>query len=571
MKKLFFYAAAAVAMLAGCQKSEIAGPQAIDDNQPAAIKFGINAPALTTTKAATKAAVDAWANTEVFVYGIKQERNADLTLKTLGDGLYNFDEILINDYPTIANPTGSTEDWTKVSPLEVYKDVTKKMPYYYAEGETYDFYGYHLGGATIKEENGKKVVNAANDVISYPITIAGNNDVMYAYTDRTVDVVEGAAHGVETFDLYSAWAARRGVQPTLKFEHALTRFNFIIKGEGNAAGGTDNFSQVTITGIKLDKMVTTGTLTVVGPQANLGFVADAVEENAKTPLALKTIDASGADVNYVAEPVTANAENKAAGNSSCLMVAPNLASVKVVVNMVNNTFGTDTDNSGVLEPTECEVLPNYEFEVKAENIKDAQGNALGTGAKFEAGKSYNIIIKVKGPKDIQIEAALTEWVDGGNYEYDSDIRPGGLQNPTPSAPEYEEVNAIKTQLAATATEDEFKEYLPESYWKNDQGDFDPAKYEAAKATFPWIVSVFTQKIPANSIIKVQVKYNGAVVTLDPAKIKWVGSEIAADGQSMTVTKTFDMSCVAFEVEGELGFNATEVDLANFEILVSVQK
>ena len=567
MKKLFFYAAAAVAMLAGCQKSEIAGPQAIDDNQPAAIKFGINAPALTTTKAATKAAVDAWANTEVFVYGIKQERNADLTLKTLGQGLYNFDEdkILINDYKTIANPTGSTEDWTKVSPLEVYKDVTKKMPYYYAEGETYDFYGYHLGGAV------PGTATKGNDVITYPVTIAGNNDVMYAYTDRAADVVAGAAHGVETFDLYSAWAARRGVQPTLKFEHALTRFNFIIKGEGNAAGGTDNFSQVTITGIKLDKMVTTGTLTVVGPQANLGFVADAVEETAKTPLALKTIDASGADVDYVAEPVTANAENKAAGNSSCLMVAPNLASVKVVVNMVNNTFGTDTDNSGVLEPAECEVLPNYEFEVKAENIKDAQGNALGANALFEAGKSYNIIIKVKGPKDIQIEAALTEWVDGGNYEYDSDIRPGGLQNPTPSAPEYEEVNATKTQLTTAATADEFKACLPESYWKNDEGEFDQDKYNAAKASFPWIVSVFNQKIPANSIIKVQVKYEGAVVTLDPAKIKWVGSEIAADGQSMTVTKTFDMTCVAFEVEGELGFNAAEVDLTKFEILVSVQK
>ena len=570
MKKLFFYAAAAVAMLAGCQKSEIAGPQAIDDNQPAAIKFGINAPALTTTKAATKAAVDAWANTEVFVYGLKQERNEDLTLKTLGQGLYNFDEILINDYKTIANPTGSTADWSKVSPLEVYQgDGTKKMPYYYAEGETYDFYGYHLGGATIKEENDKKVVNAANDVISYPITIAGNNDVMYAYTDRTADVVAGAAHGVETFDLYSAWAARRGVQPTLKFEHALTRFNFIIKGERNEAGDTENYSQVTITGIKLDKMVTTGTLTVVGSQEELGFVADEVEDAAKTSLALMTKGDNG-DEEYKPETVEANEDGaKKAGNGSCLMVAPGLKSVKVVVEMVNNNPNFAKENQdGILE---LAALPKYEFDVIAENIKDAQGNALGTGAEFEAGKSYNIIIKVKGPKDIQIVAALTEWVDGGDYEYDSDIRPGGLQNPTPSAPEYEEVNATKTQLTTAATADEFKACLPDSYWKNDEGEFDQDKYNAAKASFPWIVSVFNQKIPANSIIKVQVKYEGAVVTLDPAKIKWVGSEIAADGQSMTVTKTFDMTCVAFEVEGELGFNAAEVDLTKFEILVSVQK
>ena len=546
MKKLFFYAAAAVAMLAGCQKSEIAGPQAIDDNQPAAIKFGINAPALTTTKAATKAAVDAWANTEVFVYGIKQERNADLTLKTLGQGLYNFDEILINDYPTIANPTGSTEDWTKVSPLEVYKDVAKKMPYYYAEGETYDFYGYHLGGAV------PGTATKGNDVITYPVTIAGNNDVMYAYTARAADVVAGAAHGVETFDLYSAWAARRGVQPTLKFEHALTRFNFIIKGEGNAAGGTDNFSQVTITGIKLDKMVTTGTLTVVGPQANLGFVADAVEETAKTPLALKTIDASGADVDYVAEPVTANAENKAAGNSSCLMVAPNLASVKVVVNMVNNTFGTDTDNSGVLEPAECEVLPNYEFEVKAENIKDAQGNALGANALFEAGKSYNIIIKVKGPKDIQIEAALTEWVDGGNYEYDSDIRPGGLQNPTPSQPSEPTtpnyVPAENVVAMVVASEDNFNALatLLEKNWS----------YDEAAATLPWVGATFT---PLAAGTKIKVTVNGVTnVSLKGLGTPAWPADAAAEGNVVTMTLENESQYIGFEAKDELGFKAEDL-------------
>ena len=356
--------------------------------------------------------MDAWANTEVYVYGIKQEREANV-LKTLGEGLYNLDNILIENYQTYANPANDPA-MNSLSALAVYADAEKQMPFYYAEGETYDFYGYHLGGA----EAGEAV--KGTDVISYPVAIAGNNDVMYAYTDRSEDVQAGAANGVLESDLYSAWAARRGVQPTLKFEHALTRFNFIVLGDGaNAA----DYEQVTITGLELADMATSGTLTVVGATETLGFVAD---DTAIKNLSLMSI-VDGQDVEYVAEPVTANTEKKAAGNGSCLMVAPNLETVKVVVSMVNNAFADGE-------------LPSYEFTVEAAKIKGENGE-LGEGAKFEAGKSYNIIIKVKGPKAIEIEAALTEWVEGGDYEFDSDIRPGtGTQtpaepeNPTPENP-----------------------------------------------------------------------------------------------------------------------------------------
>ena len=400
MKKLFFYAAAAVAMLAGCQKAEVSGIQAIDDSTPAAIKFGVDAPSLTVTKAATKAAVEAWANTEVYVYGLKQEREANV-LKTLGEGLYNLEDILIDNYKTYANPTNDPALNT-ISTLSVLQPGTE-MPYYYAEGETYDFYGYHLGGAVAGD------AVKGTDAISYPVTIAGNNDVMYATTDREADLV-GANAGVEAIDLYSAWAARRGAQPTLKFEHALTRFNFIVKGDGADA------EQVTITGIELADMATTGTLTVVGAAETLGFVAD---DAAIQNLPLMSI-VDGQDVAYEPEAVTA--EEKTAGNGSCLMVAPGLESVKVVVNMKNNRYDV--------------ALPSYEFTVAAANVM-LNGQTLGEGAKFEKGKQYDIKITVKGPKEIVIEAELTEWAEGGDYEFDSDVKPGsGAQTPVqPSEPE----------------------------------------------------------------------------------------------------------------------------------------
>ena len=534
MKKLFFYAAAAVAMLAGCQKAEVSGIEAIDDSTPAAIKFGVDVPSLTVTKAATKAAVDAWANTEVFVYGIKQEREANV-LKTLGEGLYNLDNILINDYKTYANPANDPA-LGSLSALAVYADADKQMPYYYAEGETYDFYGYHLGGAVAQ------AAVKGTDVISYPVAIAGNNDVMYAYTDKAADATKAdASHGVVEADLYSAWAARRGVQPTLKFEHALTRFNFIVVGEGaNAA----DYEQVTIKSIELADMATTGSLTVVGAADALGFVADA--ENITTLALMSIVD--GQDVAYVPEKVTANTEEKAAGNGSCLMVAPGLESVKVVVNMVNNKYA-DSD------------LPSYEFTVEAAKVK-LNGVELGEGAKFEKGKSYDIIIKVKGPKEITIEAALTDWVEGGEYEYDSDVRPGTQTPSTPSTPsEPADVYVAATNKADVLVNDEasYNEIAAKFGWTST--------YAEAAATLPWVSATFDQ-IPAGSKIKVTV--NGvAAVTLKNVGTAWPADAVA-EGNVVTMTAPVAVSYVGFEAKDELGITDSAL-LAGVTLTVEVLK
>ena len=103
---------------------------------------------------------------------------------------------------------------------------------------------------------------------------------------------------------------------------------------------------------------------------------------------------------------------------------------------VESTDATGVANDAILLiPNEAAFNVSFDVELNKGttklSTKSCPTNSVTT--KLEAGKSYNIIIKVKGPKDIQIEAALTDWVDGGDYEYDSDIRPGGAQTPvTPS-------------------------------------------------------------------------------------------------------------------------------------------
>lgn len=359
MKKYFFYAAAAIAMLASCQKSELKSERTpvVDDSTPVAIEFGVNAPSFSA--AVTKAAVDSWNNTEVYIYGL--ERNVDEY--DLAEG------ILIDNVK--ANVISEEE------PLKVVQE-TSGAPYYYGEGKTYDFFGYHYGNA----ELGEVAKADDNASISYPVTISGQDDLMYAAADKANDILDDtSADGVTVNDVYSAWAARRNVQPTLVFNHALSRFNFIVRGMNEKS------EEVTVTEITMTDLFTTGTFTVVGQ--DLGFVAD--EESEAKDLTLGMEDAA---------VVVGNKE--AAGY---LMVAPKLKDIHVKVDM--------THNLADLEP--------YEFDVNASQV--LKDNVAAELTEFEAGCAYNIYINVYGPEEIVIKAELTDWEMGGDYTYDPDQRP----------------------------------------------------------------------------------------------------------------------------------------------------
>lgn len=390
MKKLFFFAAAALAMLASCQKTEIneSPSKEIDDTKPVAMQFGVNAPSFQVTK--TKAAVDAWSETEVFVYGLENTSSTAYT-------------VLIDNYPTTVVDSDT--------PLAIYQDEATQAPYFYTEGKTYDFFGYHLGGAT--QTPSDPTLN--NNVVSFGVTFDGSNDVMYAYTDKDEDILKDQTAQVMTKDVYSAWAARRNVQPTLVFDHALTRFNFYVRGMNEKS------SKVQIESISA-KSVLSGNLTVVAKEnAGLGFVADANATAAD--VSLKNYD----DSDFTPTPVVNGSTYVAGGEGASLILAPDMTVLPIVVEMSNIEYPDIT-------------IPNYEFTAKASDVRKT-GLAENAGlTKFEKGTAYNIYINVYGPEEIVITAELTKWADGGDYTYDPDaFRPDG----TPST--Y--VNAELTSVA----------------------------------------------------------------------------------------------------------------------------
>ena len=390
MKKLFFYAAAALAMLASCQKTEIneSPSKEIDDTKPVAMQFGVNAPSFQVTK--TKAAVDAWSETEVFVYGLENTSSTAY-------------EVLIDNY--------STTVVDSETPLAIYQDEATQAPYFYTEGKTYDFFGYHLGGATQDPAEPELTDNK----VTFGVTFDGSNDVMYAYTDKDEDILKDQTAQVMAKDVYSAWAARRNVQPTLVFDHALTRFNFYVRGMNEKS------SKVQIESISAESVLS-GNLTVVAKEnAGLGFVATANAE--AEDVSLKNYD----DSDFTPTPVVNGSTYVAGGEGASLILAPDMTQLPIVVKMSNIEYPAIT-------------IPNYEFTAKASDVRKT-GLAENAGlTKFEKGTAYNIYINVYGPEEIVITAELTKWADGGDYTYDPDaFRPDG----TPST--Y--VNAELTSVA----------------------------------------------------------------------------------------------------------------------------
>lgn len=253
--------------------------------------------------------------------------------------------------------------------------------HYYPTVGAYDFWAYRTDGA-----EGVNVPEVTEESIKLDFTIDGSQDVMAAKTeldDEDLTKLGGNANAA-----YSAYSARKEVQPKLEFEHLLSRLTFKIKGGPNVDETT---------GVKVAKIAvlskTKGTLTII-PEAGgeQGIVWDADKEE----LLLKE-RAEGAEYTDTLVALTPTLpsfkEADAVKLGEALLVAP------------------DTEYDIVVYLTQ-EVLVN---ELTGETqVRTAQYPAtLRTDSKnpFTAGHSYNVTITVHGLQDIEINAVLAPWVE----------------------------------------------------------------------------------------------------------------------------------------------------------------
>lgn len=434
MKKMFFFALAAAGMLTACSNEDTLGGNGEQNVSEQQIRLGVASSKVQTRGTGTVGgmtdAENVWAGQTLWVYML-QKGSMDLAYykaPAVGGVATPDVEVFNNKKFTAPDAANNTK-----SGLATTADGT--IAYYPVSGN-YDFWGYRVDDAagatpvvkTVDDTGAAVEANVATKRV-VDITIDGSQDIMAGKAVPSTDEVTKLGNYADNF--YSAYAARKGVQPNITFNHLLTRFTFEVRAGSKATAGLPaggNTDAVKVTGVSVDSK-TTGTLTVAYTGATkeaaelLTFTGDA------SALKLMQRDETVADNNAALidlKPVTltwpATGEatvGDAIKVGEALLVAPGETEYPLTINL----------SQDVLEKV---------GEVKVTKPLEQKATIKMDGTKtFEPGKSYKVTITVYGLEGIEVTATLVPWADGGSIDIDDDRNPneGEYTEPTPATPE----------------------------------------------------------------------------------------------------------------------------------------
>lgn len=420
MKKMFFFALAAAGMLTACSNDDTLGGNGEQNVSEQQIRLGVASSKVQTRGTGTVGgmtdAENVWAGQTLWVYML-QKGSMDLAVyKSPAVGSTAAAESKVFDNKEFKAP--NTADNTK-SGLATTADGT--IAYYPVSGR-YDFWGYRVDDAAVGGKPTVKIVNDNGDEVAadqatkrvVDIEIDGSQDIMAGKAVPSTDEVTALGGYADNF--YSAYAARKGVQPNITFNHLLTRFTFEVRAGSKATAGLPaggNTDAVKVTGVSVNSK-TTGTLTVAYTGETkaaadlLTFTGDA------SPLTLKQRSTTAADNNealVALEPVTLTWTDDAAtiGDvlkvGEALLVAPGETEYPLTIALSQDVLQKVGDPK-VTMPLEQKAT------IKMDGTK-----------KFEPGKSYKVTITVYGLEDIRVTATLVPWADGGSIDIDDDRDP----------------------------------------------------------------------------------------------------------------------------------------------------
>lgn len=433
MKKMFLFALAAAGMLTACSNDDTLGGNGEQNVSEQQIRLGVASSKVQTRGTGTVGgmtdAENVWAGQTLWVYML-QKGSMDLAYykaPAVGGVATPDVEVFNNKKFTAPDAANNTK-----SGLATTADGT--IAYYPVSGN-YDFWGYRVDDAagatpvvkTVDDTGAAVEANVATKRV-VDITIDGSQDIMAGKAVPSTDEVTKLGNYADNF--YSAYAARKGVQPNITFNHLLTRFTFEVRAGSKATAGLPaggKTDAVKVTGVSVDSK-TTGTLTVAYTGATkeaaelLTFTGDA------SALTLKQRDAALADNNaplVALEPVSLTWTDDAAtiGDvikvGEALLVAPGETEYPLTISLSQDVLEQLT-GAKVTKPLEQKAT------IKMDGVK-----------AFEPGKSYKVTITVYGLQEIEVTATLVPWADGGSIDIDDDRNPneGEYTEPTPATPE----------------------------------------------------------------------------------------------------------------------------------------
>lgn len=466
-------AVASLGLLASCSSDDdlSTGGNGKDGLQQIKIGMGVQANVATRgtgTVGAVGEKENTWANQTVNVYMLNK---GTLDLAKFGD-----DPIYDNTVLTTPADNASGIATELVEGKAQYK-------YYPTTKTAFDFWGYRLDDANkatgIEDQEGtdSKVAVTSGEFVPYT---SGDSLLIGFKIDGTQDIMAGKAVPTEEEitkcggedNIYSAFAARREVQPNIKFEHLLSRLNFQVLA--GAESTTNTKTGVNVTGITV-KSKATGKLVIAyqGEATTFANVSDQLivdkdadaEKDAALLKELKVMQRDGSNLNadlVALQPVTPKWNN---GMALATQVGEALLAIpadkyEITINLKQRVQVKGDKNS----PNEETDFQDKEYTYTAD-LK----NTVNPEKGFEPGYSYNVTITVYGLSEIKITTTLIPWKDGGNIEMNPEDETFGattannayewvalegdptLTGATAETTTYESLEALKAAVAANAS------------------------------------------------------------------------------------------------------------------------
>ncbi len=427
---MFFFALAAAGMLTACSNDDTLGGNGEQNASELQIRLGVASSKVQTRGTGTVGGMtddeNKWAGQTLWVYML-QKGSMELgyyKTPTEAAGAAVGTAVFDNKEFKAPNTAAST-----VSGLATTADGA--IAYYPVSGN-YDFWGYRVDDAVTGTPDVKLMDDTDTETTAdlatkrvVAIKIDGSQDIMAG--KATPSTAEVGKLGDYADNFYSAYAARKGVQPNITFNHLLTRFTFEVRAGSKATAGqgaSGNTEAVRVQGVSVESL-TNGKLTVAYKGETkeaadlLTFTGDA------SPFTLKQRAAGAVDnndplVDLVEVPLTWPAVGEATVGDvipvgEALLVAPGQTEYPLTIALAQKVKKNVTD-------TEKEDMAlEQKATIKMDGVK-----------VFEPGKSYKVTITVYGLEEIEVTATLVPWVDGGSIDIDDDRNPneGEYTEPT---------------------------------------------------------------------------------------------------------------------------------------------
>ncbi len=452
MKKHFLYLMAAAAAMTACSTNDVvgdagngAGIVSAEEQQVIGIGAAINAQPVKTTRATVGGVgsddeTHSWHGESLYLFMTKKS-TIDPATEGNETGAIFWNTKAIAPSPTtgestIYAPSGLLtryDSQVKYYPLADYNEATQKYGF--------DFYGYYDGKAddtrtdakyyTVTDGQvgeGSETYSTAATFVGVPFEIDGSNDLLAGKaklsTDDESKLKDGQSEANQQAAVeraYSAWAARRGVQPSIDFNHLLTRLQFnVIAGNAitagkNDAGNDDNYHEaMKVTGIKVTGLPKSGHIIVASvdevnyPHSSLIWSAEDASGNvfALKDDAGKEISAENAigltgefeDGKFTGTKVTIGDALMVKAGETKYQIEVTLQQ-KVRVKEKDDELNTDTDAN---------------WEVKTQTLTgtiDLSKAITGeeSDKTFQAGTSYTVNITVYGYEKIDVTGNIVKW------------------------------------------------------------------------------------------------------------------------------------------------------------------